>query len=195
MTGDPPRVATTEDDHVATPGAGSTSGGLLLVIGVGTCAGAEAAEVGTLIDAVLAAAALSPRAVRAMATVDSKIHEPGIRKVADQRGWPLLGYPAATLAAVAVPNPSEAARSGVGTPSVAEAAALHAARELGGPARLVVQKRKSAQVTTAVAAVPQVTGDGMNSGKVLGITTDGATAPRACHPGQPEAVMTTKEER
>ena len=43
-----------------------------------------------------------------------------------------------------VPNPSEVVRAAVGTPSVAEAAALHAAAELAGgaPVELVVEKIK-----------------------------------------------------
>ncbi|MFI6521274.1 cobalamin biosynthesis protein [Spirillospora sp. NPDC050679] len=175
------------------------TGGPFLVIGVGACAGAEAAEIGALVDAALRAAGPSPLPVRAMATVDSKTGEPGIRQAAARRGWPLLGYPAAVLAGIAVPNPSDAADRGVGTPSVAEAAALHAARDLagsgGGPVGLVVQKRKSAQATAAVARVTGATTRGANSDKVLEITTDGATASSPCHPGQPEAVMTSEEER
>ncbi|MGI5164362.1 cobalamin biosynthesis protein [Spirillospora sp. CA-253888] len=175
------------------------TGGSFLVIGVGACAGAEAAEVGALIDAALRASGPSPLPVRALATVDSKLGEPGIRQAAARRGWPLLGHPAAVLAGIAVPNPSDAASRGVGTPSVAEAAALHAARVLagaeGGPAELIVHKRKSAQATAAVARVTGATTGGTNKNKVLGITTDGATASGACHPGQPEAVMTSEEER
>ena len=40
------------------------------------------------------------------------------------RGWPVVTFPASRLAAVPVPNPSEVVRRAVGTPSVAEAAAL-----------------------------------------------------------------------
>ena len=68
---------------------------------------------------------------------------------------PLLTYPAAALAAVDVPNPSEVVRAEVGTPSVAEAAALHAAAELaaGAPVELVVEKIKGDNVTVAVARI------------------------------------------
>jgi cobalt-precorrin 5A hydrolase/precorrin-3B C17-methyltransferase len=55
-------------------------------------------------------------------------------------------HAADTLAAVAVPNPSDVVLAEVGTPSVAEAAAL-----TGGRATLVVPKRKSAMSTVAVA--------------------------------------------
>jgi cobalt-precorrin 5A hydrolase/precorrin-3B C17-methyltransferase len=57
-------------------------------------------------------------------------------------------FPAETLRSVRVPTPSEAVRSAVGTPSVAEAAALLAA---GPGADLVVTKRTSAHAAVAVA--------------------------------------------
>jgi cobalt-precorrin 5A hydrolase/precorrin-3B C17-methyltransferase len=89
------------------------------------------------------------RAVRAYASVDRKADEPGIRDAIAPAE--LRTYPAAVLAAVAVPNPSEVVRAEVGTPSVAEAAALHAARSYGRSAELVVEKRRSAHATVAVA--------------------------------------------
>ena len=46
-----------------------------------------------------------------------------------------------------MPNPSEVVRAAVGTPSVAEAAALLAAGAPAGRAELVVAKRKSAMAT------------------------------------------------
>ena len=79
--------------------------------------------------------------------MDAKAAEPGITQAAAQRGWPLVSYPADVLAAVAVPNPSDAARRAVGTPSVAEAAALTRGDVL------VAAKRKSARATAAVARI------------------------------------------
>ncbi|SDY92247.1 cobalt-precorrin 5A hydrolase / precorrin-3B C17-methyltransferase [Micromonospora pattaloongensis] len=122
-----------------------------LVVGVGASRGAPADELDALIDAALADAALVPESVRALATADVKADEPGIVEVARRRGWPLLTYPAAELAAEAVPNPSEVVRAAVGTPSVAEAAALRAARAAGRAAALVVEKRAAAMSTVAVA--------------------------------------------
>jgi cobalt-precorrin 5A hydrolase / precorrin-3B C17-methyltransferase len=57
-------------------------------------------------------------------------------------------HPAAALAAVEVPNPSAVVARAVGTPSVAEAAALVAGGEL------VVPKQRSAMATVAVARLP-----------------------------------------
>ena len=44
--------------------------------------------------------------------------------MAKQYGWTIRFYPAAELAAVDVPNPSETVRRHTGSPSVSEAAAL-----------------------------------------------------------------------
>ena len=98
-----------------------------LVVGIGASRGVPAAEVTALIDAALADAGLSPRSVRQAATVDLKADEAGLLAAVRARDWPLAVFPAAALAAVPVPNPSEVVRAAAGTPSVAEAAALLAA--------------------------------------------------------------------
>jgi cobalt-precorrin 5A hydrolase/precorrin-3B C17-methyltransferase len=118
-----------------------------LAVGVGASRGVSAAEVLSLIDAVLDEAGLSPLSVTALATVDPKADEPGITEAAARRGWPLVSYLAEVLAAVAVPNPSAAALTAVGTPSVAEAAALTRGHVL------VAGKHKSAMATAAVARI------------------------------------------
>ncbi len=122
-----------------------------LVVGVGASRGAPAEELDDLIGTVLAGAGLAADSVRGLATIDVKAGEPGIRTVAERHGWPLLTFPAADLSTVDVPNPSETVRSAVGTPSVAEAAALLAARRAGRDAHLVVPKHASATGTAAVA--------------------------------------------
>jgi cobalt-precorrin 5A hydrolase/precorrin-3B C17-methyltransferase len=118
-----------------------------LAIGVGASSGVTADEVLELIDAALTEAGLARACVSVLATVDAKAGEAGIVAAAERRGWPLVSYPASRLAAIDVPNPSEAAQAAVGTPSVAEAAALASADEL------VLPKRKSANATVAVARV------------------------------------------
>lgn len=66
-----------------------------------------------------------------------KTDEAALLALARTRGWSLRFYPSETLAAVQVPNPSPRTASAVGTPSVAEAAALLAA----GGRELLVAKR------------------------------------------------------
>ncbi|MEV6105544.1 precorrin-3B C(17)-methyltransferase [Streptomyces sp. NPDC051940] len=112
-----------------------------LTVGVGASRGAPAQEILTLIEETLAQARLDPRSVTALATVEAKAGEPGLLEAAARLGVPLRTHPSGSLAAIAVPNPSDAPLAAVGTPSVAEAAAL---AEAGPGAELVVPKRKSA---------------------------------------------------
>ncbi|HLI41161.1 MAG TPA: precorrin-3B C(17)-methyltransferase [Streptosporangiaceae bacterium] len=140
------------------PGAGEAGPRVVyrppsLVVGVGASRGVSAAEAGTLVDEALADAGLSPRSVRLAASIDLKSDEDGLVRAAGERGWPLAFFPAADLAAVRVPHPSEAVRAATGTPSVAEAAALLGARQGGGGGVLVVAKRAGARATVAVARV------------------------------------------
>ncbi|WP_405611628.1 precorrin-3B C(17)-methyltransferase [Streptomyces sp. NBC_00076] len=109
-----------------------------LVVGVGASRGAPVEEVLGLVEAALRDAGLSARSVAELATVDAKAEEAGIVEAAERLGVPLVTYSAPELAAVHVPNPSDAPLAAVGTPSVAEAAAL-----VGG-GELLVPKRKSA---------------------------------------------------
>jgi len=118
-----------------------------LVAGVGASKGVTADEVLALLDEALAVGGLSRDSMTALATIDAKAAEEGIVAAARQGGWPLYSYPPGQLAAVEVPNPGEAALAAVGTPSVAEAAALIAGHEL------VVAKRKSAMATVALARI------------------------------------------
>ncbi|WP_381804956.1 precorrin-3B C(17)-methyltransferase [Streptomyces niveus] len=110
-----------------------------LVVGVGASRGVGVDEVYGLVRDVLRDAGLSVLSVVGLATVDAKADEPGIVGAAGRLGVPVRTYPADVLAAITVPNPSGAPLAAVGTPSVAEAAALAAGR--GG--ELLVAKRKS----------------------------------------------------
>ncbi|WP_411146180.1 Rv2231c family pyridoxal phosphate-dependent protein CobC [Streptomyces sp. x-80] len=112
-----------------------------LVAGVGASRGVPVAEVLDLVAATLARAGYASGGVTALATVAARAAEPGLVGAARRLGVPLRSYPAEALAAVPVPAPSSTARAAVGTPSVAEAAALLAA---GPGAELLVGKRKSA---------------------------------------------------
>lgn len=119
-----------------------------LVVGLGSSRGVRASAV----RSVLRLAVVNFREITAFATVDRRRDEPGLRCVIGEHGAPLHCYPAAELDAVDVPHPSESVRRHVGTRSVAEAAALLAARDLGGGS-LVVPKLRGEHVTVAVAAL------------------------------------------
>ncbi|MEU3410995.1 precorrin-3B C(17)-methyltransferase [Streptomyces sp. NPDC006658] len=119
-----------------------------LVVGVGASKGAPAEEVVGLVEAALREAGLSARSVAELATVDAKAAEPGIVAAAERFGVPLVTYSAGELAAVEVPHPSEAPLAAVGTPSVAEAAAL-----LRGGELLVPKRKSDARPAMATCAV------------------------------------------
>ena len=108
-----------------------------LVVGVGASKGAPVNEVLGLVYDALREAGLSVGNIAELATVDAKAEEPGIVQAAQRLRVPLVTYSAEELAAVQVPNPSDAPLAALGTPSVAEAAAL-----VGG-GELLVPKRKS----------------------------------------------------
>lgn len=119
-----------------------------LVVGVGASKGAPVEEVLGLVEESLRDAGLSPRSLAELATVDAKAQEPGIVAAAERLGVPLVTYSAEELAAVEVPNPSDAPLAAVGTPSVAEAAALVRGGEL-----LVPKKKSAGQPAMATCAV------------------------------------------
>ncbi|MEA2684899.1 MAG: cobalt-precorrin hydrolase / cobalt-factor methyltransferase / precorrin-3B [Actinomycetota bacterium] len=121
-------------DKAAAPDAGAATAHRV-VVGVGCSSTATAAEV----TAVMAEA-LGGVVADDVATIDLREHHPAIPAT--------LSFPASLLAAVDVPHPSEAVAEAVGTPSVAEAAALLGA---GPGARLTVPKVKGATATAAVA--------------------------------------------
>jgi cobalt-precorrin 5A hydrolase/precorrin-3B C17-methyltransferase len=108
-----------------------------LAVGVGASRGVPVEEVLALVRGALRDAGLSAGSVAHLATVDAKADEPGIVGAAERLGVPLVTYTAGELTDVDVPNPSGAPLAAVGTPSVAEAAAL-----LGG-GELLVPKRRS----------------------------------------------------
>ena len=109
----------------------------------------EAAVEKSLVSAGLAAAA-----VAGVASLDRKGDEPGLLALCQQRQWPLKIFTADHLAAIPVPNGSPVVARQVGTPSVAEAAALAAAgtgARLLAPKTVVRGERASGAATCAVA--------------------------------------------
>ena len=77
-----------------------------------------------------------------------KRDEAGMLEAAEKLDLPIHFHPAEALSVVQAPNPSELVRGAVGTPSVAEAAVISSGAEL------VLEKRKSANVTVAIGRLP-----------------------------------------
>jgi len=116
-----------------------------LVAGVGCERGVDAAAVIELIDFGLRRENLSPQSLAAIATVDLKADETALHQAAAHYGVPLRLFTVAELnqERYRLLNPSAIVEAEVGTPSVAEAAALKAGN-------LIVGKLKSERVTCAI---------------------------------------------
>ncbi|WP_406732483.1 precorrin-3B C(17)-methyltransferase [Streptomyces sp. NBC_01794] len=126
-----------------------------LVVGVGASKGASVEEVLGLVEESLRDAGLSVLSVVELATVEAKAEEPGIVGAAERLGVPVVTYAAQQLSSVTVPNPSGAPLAAVGTPSVAEAAALMGGGELLVPKRKSNPEGRAAMATCAVVRRPR----------------------------------------
>jgi cobalt-precorrin 5A hydrolase/precorrin-3B C17-methyltransferase len=119
-----------------------------LVVGIGASRGATPGPLWELLAVALKRAGVDRVCVEAVATLDRKAAEPAILALGERLGVPVRTYEAAALAGITVPHPSEVVATAVGTPSVAEAAALLAA---GPEASLVATKQVSATGDSTVA--------------------------------------------
>lgn len=115
-----------------------------LVVGVGASSDAPPDAARHLLDLALRDHGLAEASVALVATIDRRAGDPVVTCL----GWPIRSFAAPALSAVSVPNPSDRVAAEVGTPSVAEAAALLAA---GPDAALVVTKQVSTTATLAIA--------------------------------------------
>jgi cobalt-precorrin 5A hydrolase/precorrin-3B C17-methyltransferase len=130
----------------------SSHGGLYLrpkdlVVGIGCNRGTSAAEIEGAVEKVFDENNLSLASVFAVATVDMKEKEPGIRAFAGRYSSGVLAFRPEELNSVKGVSRSEAAFRATGAKAVAEPAALLAT----GSERLLVLKQKIGNVTVAVA--------------------------------------------
>jgi len=118
-----------------------------LVVGMGCRRGVPATELRAALETALGNLGLALESVEALATVDLKGDEPGLRQLAAELGVPLRTVAGEQLAALdsSAFSPS-AARTKLDLPGVAEPCALLVA---GGP--LLLPKRSFARCTVAVA--------------------------------------------
>lgn len=131
-----------------------------LALGLGCDRGTPAATVQQALDEALALAGAGIADIAGVASIDLKADEAGFAELARRHGWVIQFYPAAELARVEVPNPSDTVRRYTGTPSVSEAAALLAAGQPATPTALVVEKHKlrgadGRHATISLARIPQ----------------------------------------
>ena len=116
-------------------------------VGIGLARQASpVADILTAMHDTLVKAGLNPLAIQKISTIDVKRDEPVVKALQSQ-GYPLDFFTADELKTVDVPTPSEIVAGHVGTPSVAEAAALFSAAS----GELVLNKQKGTNYTIAVA--------------------------------------------
>ncbi|HEY9761397.1 MAG TPA: precorrin-3B C(17)-methyltransferase [Trichocoleus sp.] len=104
----------------------------VLWVGVGCERGSSRQLIEGAVAQVCRTNHLSLEAIAGVATVTLKADEPGLVDLCQAKGWPLRCFPPEQLKAVPVPTPSEVVEQAVGTPSVAEAAAILAAARIPG---------------------------------------------------------------
>ncbi len=109
-----------------------------LAVGLGCDRGCSAATVEEALSLALRSRFLDEGAIKVLASIDVKRDEAGLLAVAERLRKGMVFYTAGELAEIAVPNPSATVLRHVGTPSVAESAAIRLAG--GGMDDLVVEK-------------------------------------------------------
>ncbi|MEV0333673.1 cobalamin biosynthesis protein [Nocardia sp. NPDC050717] len=121
-------------DPAAEAGGSRANGGPVRVaVGVGARPRAAAESILAAVRAVAGTAV-----VGCLATIDRRAEDPGILAAAEELGVRVRGFAAAELAGAEVGHRSERTAAAVGTPSVAEAAALLAGAGELACARTVV---------------------------------------------------------
>lgn len=101
----------------------------VLWIGLGCERGTPQALMNQAVMAVCRSRHLAMEAIAGVATIDLKADEEGLLQLCREHHWPLRCFHADQLQAVTVPHPSAVVATAVGTPSVAEAAAILAATQ------------------------------------------------------------------
>lgn len=133
-----------------------TNAPMKLIAGLGCRRGCPVDELHRLLVQCLAESGQHVGSLVALASSEAKAAEPGLMALAEQLALPLHGLPVDILAAHEgrLSQPSERVREASGSPGVAEAAALAQAEALfAGRAFLLIDKRRSASATCALACI------------------------------------------
>ena len=123
--------------------SGASAANAGLAVGIGFRPGTSAEQIVGAIREVV-----GDRAIRVLATVDRRASELGFLSAAHELRVPATAFTPAELAEIEVPNPAPRTAAAIGTPGVAEAAALLAC----GTGHLVIPKTVAGSVTIAAAA-------------------------------------------
>ncbi|WLH70705.1 cobalamin biosynthesis protein [Pseudomonas sp. FP2309] len=124
------------------------------VVGLGCQRGCDVHTLLALFDSALAEGGIERHCISALASIDRKQDEPGLLALAQRLGLPLHCFSAEQLAAYEgrLSHKSAVAFAHTGCYGIAESAALALAEQRGGaPARLLITRKKTTQVTFALA--------------------------------------------
>ncbi len=127
----------------------------VLWVGIGCERGTTLACLEAALLEAFARENLAPAAIAGLASIDIKADETGLCELARKHDWPLVFFSAETLARQAVPTPSAVVAREVGTPSVAEAAAIAAAGAEGLLVSKQIYRDGGGACTVAVAQARQ----------------------------------------
>ena len=129
----------------------------ILWVGIGCERGTSKQLIETAITTTLQKYHLATEAIAGISTIDIKADEQGLLELCDSWNLPLKTFSAELLKQVEVPTPSDVVNQEVGTPSVAEAAAILATKNSSFTNTLLVPKQifkrdnEPGAVTVAVA--------------------------------------------
>lgn len=128
----------------------------VLWVGIGCERGTSKELISTAIEQICQEHQLATSAIIGIATIDIKADEVGLVELCRDRNFPLRTFSAEILRTVTVPNPSQVVAAEVGTPSVAEAAAMCAAKsQILVPKQIYRQPQQPGAVTVAIAQAAQ----------------------------------------
>ncbi|MDZ8186822.1 MAG: cobalamin biosynthesis protein [Nostoc sp. ChiSLP02] len=102
----------------------------ILWVGIGCKRGTSSQLIDLAIEQVFRENQLSQNAIAGIATIDTKASEVGLVEFCNLRNLPLKFFSREVLRCVSVSNPSIISDQTVGTPSIAEAAAILAATQI-----------------------------------------------------------------
>ncbi len=121
-----------------------------IVLGIGCNRGTPQEEIEAVVVQTLAELNLSIKSVRNVATIDLKKDEQGLLALCAKYGWELVTYTPAELNEIEIPSPSETVFKYTGAYGVSEPASMRSA----GASELLLEKKKSGNVTLSIALVP-----------------------------------------
>jgi cobalt-precorrin 5A hydrolase/precorrin-3B C17-methyltransferase len=101
----------------------------VLWVGIGCERNTSKQVIADALEVVFQENQLALAAIAGIATIDIKSDEVGLLELCRERNYPLKTFPSEILNTITVPNPSQVVEKEVGTPSVAEAAAIVAANQ------------------------------------------------------------------